>query len=95
MGFWGHQSGWGSQIHFQVFKGILCFLSPSEHVLFLEGLKERESPEAESRDEPAQGSHEPRQIVDVMEAIGHLHFHDSRHLLWVRVNSTTGDHIPD
>jgi hypothetical protein len=95
MGFWGHLSGWGSQILFQVFKGLLCFLSPLELVLFLEELKERESLEAESRDEPTQGSHAPCQLLDVVEAIMRLHFHDSRHLLWVRVDSTMGDHIPE
>jgi hypothetical protein len=29
-----------------------------------------------------------------MEVLGRLHFGDSRHLFWVRVNTTTGDHIP-
>jgi hypothetical protein len=30
-----------------------------------------------------------------MKALGRLHFGDSRHLLWVRVNTTIGDHIPE
>jgi hypothetical protein len=30
-----------------------------------------------------------------MEALGRLHFGDSRHLLWVRVNTTMRDHIPE
>jgi hypothetical protein len=29
-----------TQIHLQVLKGLLCLLSPLEHVLFLEELKE-------------------------------------------------------
>jgi hypothetical protein len=48
MGFWGYQSGWGSQILLQVFEGLLCLLGPLELVLFLEEPKERESPNAES-----------------------------------------------
>jgi hypothetical protein len=40
--------GWGSQIFLQVFKGLLCLLSPVELVLLLEELKEWESPNAES-----------------------------------------------
>jgi hypothetical protein len=48
MGFWGYQSGWGCQILLQVFEGLLCLLSPLELDLFLEELKERESPDAES-----------------------------------------------
>jgi hypothetical protein len=48
MGFWGYQSGWGSQIILQVFEGLLGLLSPLELVLFLEELKERESPDVES-----------------------------------------------
>jgi hypothetical protein len=51
MGFLGYQSGWGSQILLHVFEGLLCLLSPLELVLFLEELKERESPDVESRDE--------------------------------------------
>jgi hypothetical protein len=35
---------WGSQIFLQVFKGLLCLLSPLELVLYFEDLKERESP---------------------------------------------------
>jgi hypothetical protein len=57
--------------------------------MFLEELKERESPDAELRDEPAQGGHAPRQLLHVMEALEQLHFGDSRHFLWVRVNTTT------
>jgi hypothetical protein len=48
MGFQGYQSGWGCQIFLQVFKGLLCFLSALELVLFLQELKEWESPDAES-----------------------------------------------
>jgi hypothetical protein len=53
MGFQSYQSRWGCQVFLPVFEGLLCFLSPLELVLFLEKLKERESPDAESRDEPA------------------------------------------
>jgi hypothetical protein len=95
MGFRGYQSGWGSQILLQVFKSLLCLLSPLKLVMFFEELKERESPEAESRDELTQGDHAPRQLLYIMEALGWLHFGDSRHLLWVRVNTTMGDHIPE
>jgi hypothetical protein len=63
--------------------------------MFLEELKERESPDAESRDEPAQGGHTPCQLLYVMEVLGRLHFSDSRHLFWVMVNTTTEDHIPE
>jgi hypothetical protein len=48
MGFWGYQSGWGSQILLQVFESLLCLLSPLELVLFHEELKERESLDTES-----------------------------------------------
>jgi hypothetical protein len=57
--------------------------------MFFMTLKERESPDSKSRDESAQGSHAPRQLLDIMEAQGRLHFSDSRHLLWVRVNTVT------
>jgi hypothetical protein len=30
-----------------------------------------------------------------MEALSQLHFGDSRHLLWVRLNTTMGDHLPE
>jgi hypothetical protein len=56
-------------------------LSPLEFVLLSEELKERESLDAESQDEPTQGGHGPRQLLDIMEALGQLHFSDSRHLL--------------
>jgi hypothetical protein len=59
VGFQGYQSGQGCQIFLQVFKDLLCFLSPLELVMFLEELREWESPDAETRDEPAQGSHAP------------------------------------
>jgi hypothetical protein len=94
MGFWGYQSRWGNQILLQVFKGLLCLLSPLELVLFLKELKEWESPDAESRDESAQGSHTSHRLLDIMEAPGWLHLGDSRHLLWVRVNTTSGDILP-
>jgi hypothetical protein len=48
VGFWGYQSGWGSQILLQVFKSLLGLLSLLELVLFLKELKERESPDVES-----------------------------------------------
>jgi hypothetical protein len=48
MGFQGHQSGWGSQILFQIFKGLLCLLGPLELVLLFEDLKERECPYTKS-----------------------------------------------
>jgi hypothetical protein len=69
MGFRGYQSGWGNQVPLQVFKGLLC-LSPLELVLLLEELKERESPDAESRDEPAQGGHASLQLLHVTEVLG-------------------------
>jgi hypothetical protein len=70
VGFQGYQSGWGSQILLQVFKNLLCLLSPLELVLFLDELKEMESPDAESRDEPTQGGHTPHQLLYIMEALG-------------------------
>jgi hypothetical protein len=48
MGFQGYQGGWGCQILLQVFKGLLCLLSLLELILFLEELKERESPNDKS-----------------------------------------------
>jgi hypothetical protein len=81
MGFQGYQSGWGSQILPQVFKSLLGLLSPLELVIFLEELKERESPDAKSQDELAQGVHAPRQLLYIMEALGRLYFGDSRYLL--------------
>jgi hypothetical protein len=48
VGFRGYRSGWGSQILLQVFEGLLGLLSLLELALFLEELKERESPDAES-----------------------------------------------
>jgi hypothetical protein len=95
MGFQGYQSGWGSQILLQVFEGLLCLLSPLELVLFLEKLKKRESPDAESRDKHAQSGQAYCQCLHIMEALRWLHFDDSRHLLKVRVNTTTGHHIPE
>jgi hypothetical protein len=95
MGFQGYQSGRGSQIPLQVFEGLLCLLSPLELVLFLEELKERVSPNTESRDKPTQRGHASHQLLHIMEALKRLHFGDSRHLLCVRVNATTGDHIPE
>jgi hypothetical protein len=93
MGFWGYQSRWGSQILLQVFESLLSLLSPLELIMFLEELKEGESPDVESRDEPSQGSHAPRQLMYVMEDLGWLYFGDSRHVLQVRVNNTMGNHI--
>jgi hypothetical protein len=77
MGFWGYQSGWGCQILLQVFKDLLCLLSPLELVLFLEELKERESPNVKSRDKPAQSGHASHQLLHIMEALRQLHFGDS------------------
>jgi hypothetical protein len=48
MGFSGYQGRWANQILLQVHKGLLCLLSPLELVLFLEELKEWESPDVES-----------------------------------------------
>jgi hypothetical protein len=76
VGFRGYQSGWCSQV-LQVFECLVGPLSPLELILFLEELKERESPDAESRDEPAQGGHAPHQHLHIMEAFGRLHFGDS------------------
>jgi hypothetical protein len=95
VGFRGHQGGWVVRYFLKVFKGLLYLLSPLELVLFLEELKEWEPPDAELRDEIAQGSHTPRQLLDIIKTLGRLHFHNGRHLLWVRVDSTMGDHIPE
>jgi hypothetical protein len=35
----------------------------------------------------------PINLLDIMEALGRLHFGDSRHLLWVRVYAMMGEHI--
>jgi hypothetical protein len=70
-------------------------MSPLELVMFLEELKERESRDVESRDKRAQSGHASRQLLHIMETLEWLHFGDSRHLLWVRVNTTMGDHIPE
>jgi hypothetical protein len=77
----GHQGGWGSQVLFEVLKGFLSFFGPLELILYLEEFEEREPPNAESWDEPTQGSHTTRQLMDIMETLGWLHFGDSRHLL--------------
>jgi hypothetical protein len=61
--------------------------------MFLEELKEIESHDAELCDEPTQCSHASHQLLYVMEALRQLHFGDIQHLLWVRVNTTMGDHI--
>jgi hypothetical protein len=47
-GFGATRVGGGSKILLQVLKVLLCLLSPLKLVLFLEELKERESPDAES-----------------------------------------------
>jgi hypothetical protein len=70
-------SGWRCQILLQVFECLLCLLNPLELVMFLKELKERESPDAESRDKPAQSDHASRQLLHVMEALGWLYFGDS------------------
>jgi hypothetical protein len=95
MGLKGYQSEWGSQILLQVFEGLLCLLSSMELVMFLEELKERESPYAESRDEPSQSGHASHQLLHIMEPLGQLHFGDSQHLLWINFNTMMGDHIPE
>jgi hypothetical protein len=77
MGFRGYQSKWGNQILLQVFEGLLCLLSPLELFLFLEELKEWESPDIESRDESSQCSHTSHQLLDIMEALGRLQLSDS------------------
>jgi hypothetical protein len=69
MGFRGYQSGWDCQILLQSFKGLLCLLSPLELDLFLEELKERESPDVKSRDKPAKSGHASRQLLHIMEAL--------------------------
>jgi hypothetical protein len=81
MGLQGYQSGWGSQVFLQVLEGLLCLLSPLEFVLLLEEFKEWESPDAESRDEPALVSHAPHQLLDIMEVLSWLNLGDSHHLL--------------
>jgi hypothetical protein len=48
MGFRSYQSRWGCKVLLQVFKGVVCLLRLLKLVLFLEELKERESPDAES-----------------------------------------------
>jgi hypothetical protein len=45
--------------------------------MFLEELKERESPDAKSRDEPSQSGHASHQLLHIMEPLGQLHFGDS------------------
>jgi hypothetical protein len=65
-----------------------------ELILFLEELKEWESPDAESGDESAQGSHTSHQLLDIMEDLRWFHLGVGRHLPWVRVNTVMGDHIP-
>jgi hypothetical protein len=73
----------GSQIFLQVFESLLDLLSPLKLVLFLEELKKGRTLTPS------------REINLLMEALGRLHFGDSRHLLEVRVNTTMGDHIPE
>jgi hypothetical protein len=87
MGFQAYQSRWGGQILLQVFEGLLCLLGTPELVSFFEELKKWESPDVESQNESAQGSHTSHQLLYIMEALGWLHLGDSRHLLWVRVNT--------
>jgi hypothetical protein len=70
VGLRAYQSRWGGQILLQVFEGLLCLLSPLKLDLFLEELKQWESPDVELRDESAQGSHTYRQLLDIMEALG-------------------------
>jgi hypothetical protein len=77
VGFWSYQSRWGNQILLQILEGLLCLLSPLELALFLEEHEELESPDAESRDESAQGSHTYCQLLDFKEALMRLHLSDS------------------
>jgi hypothetical protein len=95
MGFRAYQGRWRSQILLQVFEGLLCLLRPIELVLFFEELKKWESPDAELRDESAQGSQTAYQLLDIIGALGRHHLGDRRHLFWVRVNTPSGDHIPE
>jgi hypothetical protein len=39
VGFRGHPGGWGSQILFEVFEGLLCFVGPLELVMLLKELE--------------------------------------------------------
>jgi hypothetical protein len=48
-----HKSGRGSQILFEFFEGLLCFLGPFEFILLLEELEERDPNDAGSGDESA------------------------------------------
>jgi hypothetical protein len=89
VGFWAYQVRWGSQILLHGFESLLCLLCPLELVLFFEELEKWESPDTELRDEPTQGSHTSRELLDIMEALERLHLGDSLHLLWVRINSTS------
>jgi hypothetical protein len=76
VGFRAYQGRWGSQILLQVFKGLLCLLSALELVLFFDELKKWESPNAELRDESAQGSQTSYQLLDIMEALRQHHLGD-------------------
>jgi hypothetical protein len=52
-------------------------VSPLELVLFLEELKEWDTPNTELRDEAAQLSRAPRQLLDIVEALERIHLGDS------------------
>jgi hypothetical protein len=54
----------------------LFLRSPLELVMFLEEFKERESPDVESGDEPAQSNHTSHQLLGIMEDLEWLHFSD-------------------
>jgi hypothetical protein len=57
MGFQSHEGGWVRQVPLELFEIFMCFFSPLELILLFEELEEGEPPDAESRDESAQGSH--------------------------------------
>jgi hypothetical protein len=76
VGIWGDQGRWVNKIFLQVYGGHLCLLSPLELVMFLEEHKELESSNVESRDDPTQGSHTPRQIMNIIEALRRPHLGD-------------------
>jgi hypothetical protein len=36
-----------------------------------------------------------KEAIDIMDTLEWQHLSDSRHLIWVKVDSTLGDHIPE
>jgi hypothetical protein len=53
VGLRNHEGGWGSQVPFEFFKGLLHLFGPLELVFLFEELEGREPPDAESRYESA------------------------------------------